>query len=117
MSDTIGEMHFTAKFALFLAPSTGPIIAAVMTINGAPVDVPVCGGIVGLQCGGDEWCDYPDGSACGAADMTGICKPRPDFCTRIYRPVCGCDGKTHSNRCVAETGGVDVLHEGVCSDG
>lgn len=105
-------MKFVVKLTLFLTLLAGPAMAA----ETASSDAQACGGIAGLQCGEKEWCDYPDGSACGAADMTGTCKPRPDFCTKIYRPVCGCDGKTHSNRCVAETGGVDVLHEGVCSD-
>lgn len=110
-------MKFAVKFTLLLLLSVWPAMAAETANDGRSPDGQPCGGIAGLQCGEVSWCDYPDGSACGAADMTGICKPRPDFCTRIYRPVCGCDGKTHSNRCVAESSGVDVSHEGMCSDG
>jgi len=36
-------------------------------------------------------------------------------CTRIYKPVCGCDGETYPNPCVAEHyGGVSHWSEGSC---
>ena len=38
--------------------------------------------------------------------------PKP--CTRDYRPVCGCDGETYSNACVAESNGVTSYSKGVC---
>lgn len=74
----------------------------------------VCGGFRGAGCPANQYCKYDAGANCGRADATGICKPRPEICTADYRPVCGCDGKTYGNACVAERAGVSVDHQGPC---
>ncbi len=76
----------------------------------------VCGGLLGLQCAADEYCDYPDASMCGQGDVQGDCKSRPQACPQVYMPVCGCDNMTHSNSCMARSAGVDVLYDGPCSN-
>jgi hypothetical protein len=35
-------------------------------------------------------------------------------CTLQYDPVCGCNGKTYGNACVAGASGIRVLYVGEC---
>ena len=62
------------------------------------------------QCGRDEYCAKPPAS-CAAE---GECRERPQICGRIFAPVCGCDGNTYGNACLAANAGANVVHDGAC---
>ena len=71
-----------------------------------------CGSRGMEPCAAGLYCKF--GPDCGDSDRPGKCSKIPQICTRIYRPVCGCDGKTHASDCVAASAGVAVRREGEC---
>ncbi len=75
-------------------------------------DVIFCGGLLGLTCDDELYCDYPD-ETCGDGDFQGECKPRPTFCD-IGEEVCGCDTQLHTSACAAAMIGVDVADPSRC---
>lgn len=73
-----------------------------------------CGGLMDPGCAKGEFCSFPPDAACGAADATGVCEPKPEVCTEEYAPVCGCDDKTYGNACAAAREGISVSRAGAC---
>ncbi len=73
-----------------------------------------CGTIAGIGCPRGQWCDFGPGQ-CGVADAAGVCRTVPWACPTVQDPVCGCDGTTYGNACLAARAQVSVDHAGACA--
>jgi hypothetical protein len=62
--------------------------------------------------GEDDVCVYPEGD-CGVL-LEGNCTPKPAFCNRMEAPVCGCDGISYVNACIAISEGSSIYAQGEC---
>ena len=61
-------------------------------------------------CSYRQYCGFPDGEC----DAPGTCEFRPDVCPGYWEPVCGCDGTTYYNQCLAAMDGISIDYYGDC---
>jgi hypothetical protein len=94
----------TAAVALLVGGSSTPGLARVGV---------QCGGFLGISCGAREFCEKPAGT-CFLPDFGGRCVRVPTLCPKLFRPVCGCNGRTYANDCERMVARVDKLHDGRC---
>ncbi len=65
------------------------------------------------ECASTDYCAIQAG-ACLTPKSLGFCKPKPDACSEVLAPVCGCDGVSYPNACEASLAGVAVASNGQC---
>jgi hypothetical protein len=62
-------------------------------------------------CANTEYCDH--GGSCSTTSQ-GACTMKPEACSDIYSPTCGCDGAIYGNPCSAAAAGVEVSSNATC---
>jgi uncharacterized protein YkwD len=87
--------------------------------TGGTTTTSTCGGPSSISCSsGSQSCFYEPSQACGTFGSYGECRERPSLssCSTMVNEVCGCDGQTYANTCVAAANGVSVEHAGPCRE-
>ncbi|HEV2852243.1 MAG TPA: LamG-like jellyroll fold domain-containing protein [Thermoanaerobaculia bacterium] len=75
----------------------------------------ICGLSGATPCPAGQFCDFLLAANCRVGPVGGFCRNKPEVCTFDEIPVCGCDGKTYSNDCAANSIGIAVAHPGPCN--
>jgi hypothetical protein len=94
------------------------VLTGVTASSAVPAATPAnldeaCGGKDAITCNSALWCHKEIGH-CAATDVAGTCERVPNFCMRVSRPVCGCNGKTYMNECEARRAKTQVDYTGAC---
>ncbi len=102
----------TLRNLVFGALACALVLGSTMAADAVGVG-DLCGGILGIQCDKDLWCD-PAAGQCIVADGVGTCVKVPRRCPKVLAPVCGCNGKTFPNDCYRQQRRIGKKSDGRC---
>jgi hypothetical protein len=105
------RLHLGRLAAAAFIVASGAMLGA-PEIGAANLDE-ACGGPQKITCNSALFCRKAVGQ-CTVEEAPGTCEKAPDFCMRISRPVCGCNGKTYLNECEARHVKVAIDYTGPC---
>src|SRR4051812_2512048 len=72
----------------------------------------LCAGPRDQACAKGDYCNSIVRGRCPSPSTLGVCAKKPELCSDLFAPVCGCDGQTYSSSCFAAAVGVAVEHAG-----
>lgn len=88
------------------------ITCILVSCNSTPGTILECGGGGEFSCPEGTFCNFA--AECGGVDHKGTCQAVPEDCETKESLVCGCNGRTYSNRCMANAAKVSVDYTGAC---
>ncbi len=66
-------------------------------------------------CDEGTFCLHAVPGECGRYSELSSCTLKPEVCSTDWKPVCGCDGETYGNSCLAHQAGMSVRSDGACA--
>jgi hypothetical protein len=96
-----------AMLVIVCGPALGSAGATAANLDEA------CGGKDAITCNSALWCQKAEGQ-CSVAEAPGKCDKPITFCMNVFRPVCGCNGKTYKNDCERQKAKAQLDHAGAC---
>jgi hypothetical protein len=87
---------------------------ALASSDGALAAKVLCAGPKDQACPPGHFCAAVEVGKCPSFLQYGICVPRPDSCAEIAAPVCGCEGRTYDNACLAAAAGAAIASKAAC---